>query len=51
MVMQQNGTRFHLFSFRKFLEATYPLVHQKLEREIIAKYSYIYTMARKEQFA
>jgi len=28
--------------FRKFLEATYPLLHQKLERETIAKYSYIY---------
>ncbi|MFN8295301.1 MAG: M20/M25/M40 family metallo-hydrolase [Chitinophagales bacterium] len=29
-------------NFRKFLETTYPLVHQKLEREIVNKYSYVY---------
>jgi carboxypeptidase PM20D1 len=29
--------------FRKFLEATYPLSHQKLEREIVAGYSLLYT--------
>lgn len=28
--------------FRNFLETTYPLVHQKLQRETIANYSYIY---------
>lgn len=29
-------------AFRKFLETTYPLVHQQLEREIISNYSYLY---------
>ena len=29
-------------NFRKFLENTYPLVHQKLEREIIDNYSLLY---------
>ena len=29
-------------NFRKFLETTYPLVHQKLEREIVSNYSYLY---------
>ena len=29
-------------NFRHFLETTYPLVHQKLQREIVEKYSYIY---------
>ncbi len=29
--------------FRQFLEKTYPLVHQKLTREIISEYSYLYT--------
>lgn len=28
--------------FRNFLEATYPLVHQKLQREIVADYSLLY---------
>lgn len=28
--------------FRKFLETTYPLVHQKLARETINKFSYLY---------
>lgn len=30
-------------NFRKFLETTYPLVHQQLERETVGKYGYIYT--------
>lgn len=30
-------------NFRKFLETTYPLVHQKLQREIIGNYSLLYT--------
>lgn len=34
--------------FRKFIEATYPLVHQKLEREIVSKYSYIYKWQGKD---
>lgn len=34
--------------FRKFLEATYPLVHQKLEREIVSKYSYVYKWTGKD---
>ena len=29
-------------AFRKFLETTYPLVHQQLKREIISNYSYLY---------
>ena len=29
-------------AFRKFLDTTYPLVHQQLEREIISNYSYLY---------
>jgi carboxypeptidase PM20D1 len=29
-------------NFRSFLETTYTLVHQKLEREIVNKYSYVY---------
>jgi carboxypeptidase PM20D1 len=30
-------------NFRNFLETTYPSVHQKLTREIISQYSYLYT--------
>src|SRR4051812_590279 len=28
--------------FRNFIDSTYPLVHQKLQREVIEKYSYLY---------
>lgn len=35
-------------NFRKFLETTYPLVHQKLEREIVSNYAYIYKWQGKD---
>ena len=36
-------------NFRKFLETTYPLVHAKLQREIISGYSYIYKWQGKNE--
>lgn len=30
-------------AFRKFIENSYPLVHKQLKREIISKYSLLYT--------
>ena len=35
--------------FRKFLEQTYPLVHQHMQREIIAGYSLLYTWKGKDE--
>jgi carboxypeptidase PM20D1 len=33
--------------FRSFLEQTYPLVHQKLNRQIFSQFSYVYTLVGK----
>lgn len=35
-------------NFRKFLEDTYPLVHHKLDREIISNYAYVYKWQGKD---
>ena len=36
-------------AFRKFLERTYPLSHEKMQREIVADYSLLYTWPGKNQ--